>query len=216
MQTSLLSYKSTIKQKNIVNQPVLYYCIGLPGSGKTSFSRKFAAQSGACYLAADDIGVELFTVPRFTSDERVQVLRHMESRAVSALEGGQSVIYDLGSSSPDIRQSYRRLAAQNGAKPCGIYIKTSATVARERAQTIRLTGNGLKRSIPSNLFDKIASTFVEPTGEDDVFVISGEVSFGQQLKSLRQQAPIYKKHTHYMKDFNFIFTTDQQKSHQNK
>lgn len=70
-----------------------YIGIGLPGSGKTTYLRKFAAGIGATYICADDVRAEWYGDQRIQTDP-AKVWAEVHRRANRALMKGRDVVID--------------------------------------------------------------------------------------------------------------------------
>src|SRR5690349_20512151 len=95
---------------------VLFYTIGLPGAGKTTFARNFSHWLAVEHLRGDKIGLELFRFPTFSQQERQMVHAEMGRRAGESLRSGRHVLYDAAVNSRALRQQLETLATQNGGR----------------------------------------------------------------------------------------------------
>lgn len=166
---------------------VLFYMIGLPGAGKTTFAQNLANQLKIDHIYGDKIGYELFTHPRFTPDEIQLVRRTMEHRVVQGLRSGRSVIYDAMLHSRTARQSLARIALLHNLAAVGIWIQVPEKIARQRADTIRVAdfSKEYKRQVPKEIFDKHARLFEPPGHSERVVTIWGTAPFSMQYAALR-------------------------------
>ena len=77
-----------------MNRPTLVILTGIPGSGKTTYAKKYVEETlNTIHLSSDAIRKELY------GDESIQgnpadIFSLMQKRAVEALNNGQNVIYD--------------------------------------------------------------------------------------------------------------------------
>ena len=77
-----------------MNRPKLVLLVGIPGSGKTTYSEKYIKEHpGAVHLSSDKIRAELCG-NEATQGDNNEVFSLMQSRAIEALNNGQSVVYD--------------------------------------------------------------------------------------------------------------------------
>ena len=77
-----------------MNRPSLILLVGIPGSGKTTYAEKYIKDHpGTVHLSSDKIRAELWG-DEATQGDNNQVFSLMQSRAIDALNNGQSVIYD--------------------------------------------------------------------------------------------------------------------------
>ncbi len=168
---------------------VLFYMIGLPGAGKTTFAQNFAKQLGIDHIYGDRIGYELFTHPRFTPDEVQLVRSTMEQRVVQGLRQGKSVVYDAMLHNAAVRQNLANIALSHGRQAVGIWLQTPEKRARDRAGAGRFAdfAKDYKRIVPKEVFDRHLGMFEEPNHTERVIQLWGTATFTMQYASLRKQ-----------------------------
>ena len=77
-----------------MNRPTLILCVGIPGSGKTTYAEKYVKEhENTTHLSSDQIRFELWG-DEATQGDNNEVFSLMESRAIEALNNGQNVVYD--------------------------------------------------------------------------------------------------------------------------
>lgn len=77
-----------------MNRPTLILLVGPSGSGKTTYANKYIAEhSNTIHLSSDKIRAELWGNEAIQGDNN-EVFSLMQSRAIEALNNGQSVVYD--------------------------------------------------------------------------------------------------------------------------
>jgi predicted kinase len=178
--------------------PVLFYTIGYPGAGKTSFARSFSRWLGGLHLQADRIGIALFVTPTFSPAERVAVYQHMDYQAITALNDGKHVLYDGTINTLEQREHLRQTAQQHGTQAIGLWLTLPESIAMERAGRIRNVGAGGigRRTVPPEVFRRHVAGFEKPTDHEAIIQISGLDHFSEQyqqayaqLRSLGQALP---------------------------
>lgn len=168
---------------------VLFYMIGLPGSGKTTFAQNFAKQLHADHIYGDRIGYELFKQPRFTPDEVQLVRSTMEQRVIHGLRQGKSVVYDAMLHNVAVRQSLADIALTHGRQAVGIWVQTPENTARVRAGTVRFAdfAKDYKRIVPKEVFDRHLGMFEPPMHNERIVQVWGTATFTMQYASVRKQ-----------------------------
>lgn len=77
-----------------MDRPTLILLVGPPGSGKTAYAKKYIAEhNNTIHLSSDKIRAELWG-NEATQGDNNEVFSLMQSRAIEALNNGQSVVYD--------------------------------------------------------------------------------------------------------------------------
>ncbi len=66
--------------------------IGIPGSGKSNYAKKYLLTNNSVYLSSDDIRIELYGFEDQTHND--VVFETMKKRTLNALKEGKDVIYD--------------------------------------------------------------------------------------------------------------------------
>ena len=170
---------------------VLFYTVGLPGAGKTTFARNFSYCLNAEHLRGDKIGLELFRFPTFSPQERQMVYAEMGRRAGEALHTGKHVIYDAAVNTRAQRDALVVLAQKNGGEAIGVLIDTAPQLAKKRAGTLRdnAIAGPVARITPPHIFDQYAAAFEAPDDNEDVVVIAGDAPFVLQYRRLQRQTP---------------------------
>ena len=87
---------------------MLIIVCGLPGSGKTTFSRALARHFSAVHINSDKIRKTLFDKPLYSEDEKKKVYATMTKEAENALKNGKNVIVDA----TFYRKEYRNIIAE--------------------------------------------------------------------------------------------------------
>jgi predicted kinase len=77
-----------------MNRPSLILLVGIPGSGKTTYAEKYIEENpNTVHISSDKIRAELWG-NEATQGDNNEVFSLMQSRAIDALNNGQSVVYD--------------------------------------------------------------------------------------------------------------------------
>lgn len=138
--------------KALVKYPIIAMC-GLPGSGKSYFSKKIAQEWGYIRLSSDDIRVKRFVEPgenKFYNDDskyeknKVAVYQELYQKVVKAALIGKSVVIDathLG----DQRQLLIQVLKEKELLESGCFfvIKSDFSVSEQRVkQKAQTSGTG--------------------------------------------------------------------------
>ena len=168
---------------------VLFYTIGLPGAGKTTFAKNLARQLGGEHIYGDKVGYQLFTQPKFTPEEVQQVRSTMEQMTRRTLANGRSAVYDALLLNRALRQYVANIAQTQGKQAVGIWVQTPEQIARNRAGVVRFAdfAKDYKRIVPKEVFDRHLHAFEEPGPNERVLKVWGTASFPMQYASLRKQ-----------------------------
>jgi len=169
--------------------PVLFYTVGLPGAGKTTFARNMSHWLGSEHLRGDKIGLELFRFPTFSPQERQMVYAEMGWRAADSLKAGRHVLYDAAVNSKVQRDQLVALARKNGGTAVGVWVQVPADLAKKRAGTMRDFGvaGPVARIMPAHIFDQLAAQFEAPKTGENTVLVSGEAYFALQYRRIQRQ-----------------------------
>ncbi len=168
---------------------MLFYTVGLPGAGKTTFATSLSCWLNVPHLRGDKIGLELFRFPTFSPHERQMVYAEMSRRAGESLKAGKHVLYDAAVNTRAQRDQLITLAKQHGGEAIGVWVEVPAAMAKKRAGTMRDSGvaGPVARIIPPHIFDQYAAAFEAPQEGEPVAVIAGDACFALQYRRLQRQ-----------------------------
>lgn len=168
---------------------VLFYTVGLPGAGKTTFASGLSWWLDVPHLRGDKIGLELFRFPTYSPQERQMVYGEMNRRAAESLQAGRHAVYDAAVNTRAQRDQLATLAQQYGGKAVGVWVQVPTPLAKKRAGTLR-DGNlvgPVARIIPPHIFDQYAAAFEAPADNEDITIIAGDACFALQYRRLQRQ-----------------------------
>ena len=121
--------------------PALVLTVGLPGSGKSSFSRRLAIAIDAVILESDALRRRLFGSPTYAAAESRRLFAAIYDAATALLADGVSLIVDSTSVSDGDRAPAAVVADATGARLIVVSIETPAAVIEERLRR-RAIGTG--------------------------------------------------------------------------
>lgn len=142
--------------------------IGIPGSGKSNYAKKYLLTNNSVYLSSDDIRIELYGFEDQTHND--VVFETMKKRTLNALKEGKDVIYDATNLSKKRRGGIISEAHKLGAQINAYLCCTPINIILERNIT------RVERQLP---WDKLVQMIqsIEPPmyyeGFDNIYLIDG-------------------------------------------
>ncbi len=110
---------------------------GLPGSGKTTVAREYAARSGALHLNSDLLRRELDLMGRYQPEDKQKVYDALLLRAGEALSAGRDVVVDGTFHREAARGPFRALARRYGVPLLWIKVLAQQDTVRQRLRKPR-------------------------------------------------------------------------------
>ena len=142
--------------------------VGAPGSGKSTFGKKFAEEHGLTYISSDELRA------RFGSGENDQtvsgaVFGYIRRTIPQLLSSGKSVLIDATSMSKSDRKDYIKYADAVGAYKIGIAFEVARATLIKRNQDRGAKGG---RNVPVEVIDRMLAKYQRPdSSEFDKVVI---------------------------------------------
>lgn len=142
--------------------------IGIPGSGKSNYAKKYLLTNNSVYLSSDDIRVELYGFEDQTHND--VVFETMKKRTLNALRDGKDVIYDATNLNKKRRSGIINEAHKLDAQVDAYLCCTPINIILERNIT------RAERQLP---WDKLVQMIqsIEPPmyyeGFDNIYLIDG-------------------------------------------
>lgn len=167
-----------------MNRPTLILLVGVPGSGKTTYAKKYIEKKSAVHLSSDTIRKELY------GDESIQgnpaeVFSLMQKRAVESLNEGHDVLYDATNVTRKDRASIIGI--------CPKFAKIEAHIIWAPIETCIERDSVRERTVGKAVIDKMLKRFQAlyyDEGIDEIKVILPDEFDGQSyvntiLQSMR-------------------------------
>lgn len=143
---------------------MLLLIAGLPGTGKTTVARAFAALSGATHFNSDTLRRELGLMGHYAPGDKETVYATLLQRAQKALLSGSTVVVDSTFFKENIRDPFRALAAE-----CGVPLRWVEVQAGEQTLRERLSHPRPDSEADFGVYENIRDQF-EPLPTDRLIV----------------------------------------------
>lgn len=115
-----------------VAEPVFILVSGLPGTGKSYFSKKLAEKVPLVILESDDLRKFLFTAPSYSQNESSYLFDACHRLIEYLLKRGISLIFDATNLSERNREYLYSISERLGVKLIVICLKAPENIIRER------------------------------------------------------------------------------------
>ena len=149
-----------------MNRPSLIVLVGIPGSGKTTYAEKYIKEHpNAIHLSSDLIRKELWG-DEATQGDNNKVFSLMQSRAIDALNNGQSVVYDATNITRKDRSYIITL--------CFKFVKIECHIIWAPIETCIERDAARERTVGKEVIDRMLKRFQAPyydEGIDEIKVI---------------------------------------------
>jgi predicted kinase len=178
-------------QKNKLSKQLLIMLYGLPGSGKSFFSRQTSELLGMPIISSDRIRYELFEKPSYSKEEQQIVFNLMTMMLEEYAKVGMSAIFDVSMNRAQDRKSLREFTKKQGMTSMLVWIQADSETcyARAKHRDGRKADDKFSADMSRDLFDAIEKQMQPPQNEDAI-VISGKHLYDSQrnvfLRKLRE------------------------------
>ena len=145
----------------------LYITVGLPGSGKSTYAKKFIKDKDVEYLSSDELRA---VYGKDETDQSVTsiVFGHIKRKVDEFLKDGKNVLVDATSVNRKERSDYIKTAKKYGAKIVVIVFKMDRQGLIERNKKRGEQGG---REVPTFVIDKMLNKFEEPSYDEGIDVM---------------------------------------------
>ena len=153
-----------------VARPVMVVVSGLPGSGKSHFSRRLAEQVPLLVLQSDALRKVLFPSPSHTKEESARLFTACYSLIEELLEQGVPLLLDATNLIEAHRKRLYYIAERLGVKPVLIYLEAPPKVVFQRLKARSQRRDSEDQSDAGwDVYFRMSST-VEPIKRDHLVV----------------------------------------------
>jgi predicted kinase len=146
-----------------MNGPLLILLIGLPGSGKSTWTRQNA--SGAIVVSQDDL-IDAITPLGFEYSARPIYAAAEEVIARAALQAGRTVIVDRTNRTAALRARWIAIGREAQCKIVAIVMSTDVETCR-----IRNRARSGQRRVSEERMDRMIAVFQHPTLDEGFYAI---------------------------------------------
>jgi predicted kinase len=146
-----------------MNRPTLILLCGIPGSGKTTYTKKYIEEhDNTIHISSDEIRKELWG-DEATQGDNNAVFALMQARTIEALNNGQSVVYDA----TNITRKDR--AGIIGA--CPKFVKIECHIVWASIETCIERDATRKRNVGKEVIDRMLKRFQAPYYDEGIHEI---------------------------------------------
>lgn len=118
-----------------VVEPALIAVSGLPGTGKSYFSRKLAERLPSLILESDALRKSLFSTPNYSTEESARLFKAIHRLIEELLKKGISLILDATNLSEIHREYLYNITDRLKAKLILVRVEAPPELVRERLET---------------------------------------------------------------------------------
>lgn len=165
-------------------KPLLLVTVGLPGSGKSFFARRFADTFGAPLISFDEIRDGLFEQQSYSNDEDYIVARVAGLQLRELIKTKKTIVIDGGHNPKVSREELSRVARTAGYTTLVIWIQADERIAKSRAMKRRQNKDDdqFNRSLTDEEFTTLSRRFTAPNERESYVVVSGHHTYPTQAK----------------------------------
>ena len=146
--------------------PLLIETVGLPGTGKSTWSRRLARELGAVVLESDAVRSLLVSIPAHSTAENRRVFRALHAVAQSLLAQSISVIIDATSLRERDRRPIGAIAAVTGARLVVLHFTAREPVIEQRLARRTEPGTSDTSTADIDVYRRMAETVQTPAQVD--------------------------------------------------
>lgn len=153
---------------------------GLPGTGKSHFSKHFAKETGAVHLNTDIVRDKLNFKGQYDEKTKQQVYNELVKQAKMELKNGSDTIVEGTFHKKDRRKQIERMGAETNQKVYLIEIKANEDTVKKRMKRKRKYSEA-----DFNVYQKIKESF-EPVGKSHLELWSDNENTEEMMEKAKQ------------------------------
>jgi len=145
----------------------LYLTVGLPGSGKSTYAKKFIVEKDIQYLSSDELRA---VYGKDETDQSVTsiVFDHIKRKVDEFLKDGKNVLVDATSVNRKERSDYINTAKKYGSKVVALVFKMDRQGLIDRNKKRGEQGG---REVPTFVIDKMLNKYEDPSHSEGIDTI---------------------------------------------
>ena len=147
---------------------------GLPGSGKSFFTCRFAAMINADYINSDRVRKKLFVSKTYLIKEKLEVYNEMLAQMKEVVKQNKNLVLDATFYNKDIRKKFLD-GAKGAGSICFIEVKAEESVIRKRLKEKRVDSEA-----DFEVYKKVKKQW-EPLHEDHLILTSTNDNVNEML-----------------------------------
>ncbi len=157
----------------ITNKPTIYMLLGLPLSGKTTYSKEFQKQTGLKRLSLDE---EVFKIAgnkqneKYDLEAQKKVEEMFQKEIVQSIKNSESLILDFCPWKKERREEYKKLIGENGGIRKLIYFDVSLNELKTRINGRNILKNEHYQYITPAMLDDFIKRFDVPENEGEEII----------------------------------------------
>ncbi|MBC7982207.1 ATP-binding protein [Candidatus Parcubacteria bacterium] len=132
--------------------------IGIPGSGKTTFAKKYAAENKYDYISSDEIRYDRFADEFGDSEEQSEIWREARLRIAQSLKSGKSVLLDS-----TMTREQNRTSLINFAKSIDENIEITGMHFNTALETCLERNSKREKPVPEEVIEKMFKQYQPPS-----------------------------------------------------
>lgn len=179
-----------------MNRPTLTLLCGIPGSGKTTYAKKYIEEHpNTIHLSSDLIRKELWG-NEATQGDNNEVFSLMQARAIEALNNGQSVVYDATNITRKDRSYIIALCPKFAKIECHIIWAPIETCIERDAARERTVG----KAVIDRMLKKLQSPYYDEGIYEIKIIRPDNFNYGQYLTDIFDAMKIPHDNPHHTLD----------------